>query len=146
EQHDFPGYLAPKGHARAHGAAPQPARLTPGIRERQGEPAMRNKTAIALTAAALASASATAQTITQHQDYFFDVQSANEPVPLTFSAFDTMGGTRTLTRVGIEVQSDFSLNVIAENGEDYAITANDWWFDLELSNTITFNPDQPNQA
>lgn len=106
---------------------------------------MRSKTAIALTAA-LTPALAGAQTITQQQDYFFDAQSANEPVPLTFSAFDTMGGTRSLTRVGIEVQSNFSLNVIAENGEDYAITANDWWFDLELSNTITFNPNESNEA
>ncbi len=106
---------------------------------------MRAATAFAL-AAAIAPCMAQAQVITQQQDYFFDANVANEPVALSFDAFDTMGGTRTLDRVGIEVQSFFSLNIIAENGEDYALTANDWWFDVALSNNIAFNPGQAGEV
>lgn len=106
---------------------------------------MRTQAAIVL-AIATAPSLAAAQTITQNQDYLFNPNTANEPVPLTFDAFDTMGGTRQLTRVGLEVQSNFSLNILAENREDYAITADEWWFDVELSNNIVFRPDEPNQA
>lgn len=106
---------------------------------------LRPLAAIALTTA-LTAAGSNAQVITQQQSYFFNANVKNDPVALTFDAFDTMGGTRILTRVGLETYSDYSLNIVAENGEDYAIAADDWWFDFELFNIVTFNPSQSNET
>lgn len=106
---------------------------------------LRPLAAIALTTA-LTATGANAQVITQQQSYFFDTNNANDPVALTFDAFDTMGGTRILTRVGLETNSDYSLNIVAENREDYAIAADDWWFDFELFNIVTFNPGQSDET
>lgn len=101
------------------------------------------------TAGLLALAAATtanAQTITQTADFFFDAVALNEPVPITFDAFDTMGGTRTLTGVSFAAHSSFSLEMIAENGEDYAIGADEWFVEAAIFNNITFAPDQPNEV
>jgi hypothetical protein len=87
-----------------------------------------------------------AQTITQEADFFFDVQDANDPVQLSFNAFDTMGGTRTLTGVSVAAFSSFSLEMIAENGEDYAIGADEWFVEAAIFNNVVFSPDEANEV
>lgn len=96
---------------------------------------------------AISTASAHAQqTITQSRDYVFNVQVANTPVAFSFDAFDTMGGTRQLTGVSISASSDFSLEMIAENAEDYAITSDDWFFEAAIFNNVVFNPEQSDEV
>lgn len=88
--------------------------------------------------AALASI-AHAETITQTSDYIWDLNQANAPVRLDFNEFDTMGGTRLLTNVNVHVESFFSFEMITENGEDYAIGADEWYVEAAIFNNLTFN-------
>ncbi|GAB5496790.1 MAG: hypothetical protein Phyf2KO_18700 [Phycisphaerales bacterium] len=99
-----------------------------------------------LLMAAAAGTSNAQQTITQTRDFFFDAVTLNEPVPLSFDAFDTMGGTRQLTGVSFAAQSSFSLEIIAENGEDFAINSDEWFFEAAIFNNLSFNPDQPGEV
>jgi len=97
------------------------------------------KNSITLFALAAMSSSSLGDVITQNSDYFWDVQKANAPAPLSFQAFDTMGGTRELTGVSVSLESFYSLEMIAENGENYAITANDWFVEAAVFNNLSFN-------
>ncbi len=85
-----------------------------------------NRSLLALVAAA-AALPAAADVQTQQAEFLWDVQAANEPVALEFAAFDDMGGSRVLTGVNVSFESIYSLNLLAENGEDFAITSDQWF-------------------
>ena len=100
-----------------------------------------NNISIAILCASITASSALAgfgqaNIIVQSSEYSFDVQQANAPSTLSFDAFDTMGGTRVLTGVNFNLKSSYTLGMLAENGEDYAISANDWFVEAALFNNI----------
>lgn len=89
-----------------------------------------------LTAANAHAGFGQANVIVQFSEFNFDVHQANTPAALNFEAFDTMGGTRLLTGVTIDLKSSFTLGMLAENGEDYAIGPDDWFVEAGLFNNI----------
>ncbi len=97
------------------------------------------KNALKLALLVSATGIAQAEVMTQTSDYFWDVQEANAPAPLSFQAFDTMGGTRELTGISVSVDAFYSLEMIAENREDYAITTSDWFVEAAIFNNLSFN-------
>ncbi len=101
---------------------------------------MKHISAAAICAATAVSAAQAglgqSQTITQVSTFDFDAVQSNTPSALTFSAFDTMGGTRTLTAVSFHLEANYTLGFLAENGEDYAIGADDWFVEAGLFNNI----------
>ncbi len=74
----------------------------------------------------------------QQVEYSWDVQAANEPAVLQFSAFDDMGGTRLLTGVNVSLEGFYSLNMLAENLEEEAITSDQWFVEAATLMQVGF--------
>jgi len=87
----------------------------------------------------LVSGIAQAEIISQVSDYTWDVHQSNSPTALQFNEFDSMGGTRVLEEVSVSVSSFFSYEVMTENGEDYAVGADEWFLESAVYNNLEFN-------
>jgi hypothetical protein len=61
--------------------------------------------------------------------FAWDVQESNTAVLLDYDGFDDMGGTRNLTGVSFSFESLYSLNMLAENGEDQPISSDQWFIE-----------------
>jgi hypothetical protein len=55
------------------------------------------------------------------------VADGNEPLALSFAAFDTMDGARELTGVSVGIEGSFDLGLSAENLEEEAISEGEWF-------------------
>lgn len=101
---------------------------------------MKHISAAAMCAATLASCAhaglSQSQTITQASSFDFDAVQSNTPSALTFNAFDTMGDTRILTGVSFHLEANYTVGLLAENAEDYAIGPDDWFVEFGLFNNI----------
>lgn len=86
-------------------------------------------TTLAVLTGLAASACVLAAQQTQTVPFEWDVQESNTAVLLDYDPFDDMGGTRELTGVSFSFESLYSLNMLAENGEDEPISGDDWFIE-----------------
>jgi len=67
--------------------------------------------------------------ITQTALFEWDVHPVNDRTYIGFNQFDTMDGTRRLTGVSLSFEASFDFEMLAENTNDTALSAGDWFID-----------------
>lgn len=103
-----------------------------------GNQTKTGRLAAILVAAAAATASAE-NTITQ--TFNFDWDSSQPFLMPTFDAFDTMGGTRELTRVSLSTQASMTIDITIENYDAVPYDAGTWTAGVSQSAVLFFQGD-----